>query len=191
MLQSIVIFPVEREYWYPCIPQLKVGNFHNIMPFKKFVFIKKCLHFVNNNILRTATGQDRKLQKIWPIIERLNSKFSSLYLPEQYIAIDESLLLWKGRLSFVQLIATKAARVGIKSYELCESRTGYLWKMLIYTGKGDKSQPAYQTTTDNQDEPEGATSKIVHNLVRTLLNKGHTLVMDNFYNSPLLSRTLK
>lgn len=108
------------------------------MNYKKFLRIKRCLHFVDNTILTTANGDNRKLKKIWPVIEHLNNKFSSLYLPEQHISIDESLLLWKGRLSFVQLIATKAARVGIKSYELCESRTGYLWKMIVYTGKGDK-----------------------------------------------------
>lgn len=41
------------------------------------------------------------------------------------------------------------------------------------------------------NEPEGATSQIVYRLVGPLLDKGHTLLMDNFYNSPLLSRTLK
>lgn len=119
----------------------------------------------------------------------MNDKFSSLYLPDQYIAIDESLLLWKGRLSFVQLIATKAARVGMKSYELCESKTGYMWRAIFYTGKGDHCQEV--EGADSNDEPDGVTSKIVFNLVRPLLNKGHTLVMDNFYNSPLLSRSLK
>ena len=61
--------------------------------------------------------------------------------------------------------------------------------MIIYTGKGD----GHNVGPNVRDEPQaqGATSKIVHNLVRPLLNKGHTLVMDNFYNSPLLSRTLK
>lgn len=41
------------------------------------------------------------------------------------------------------------------------------------------------------DEPENATSQIVFNLMRPLFGRGHTLVMDNFYNSPLLSRLLK
>ncbi|KAF9408389.1 hypothetical protein HW555_011926, partial [Spodoptera exigua] len=121
---------------------------------------KRCLHFVDNVLC--ARGIPTKLTKIQPIIDHLNTKFSSLYLPEQEIAIDESLMLWKGRLSFSQLIATKAAQVGIKSYELCESKMGYLWQMIPRC-----------------------------HLVRPLLNRGHTLVMDNFYNSPLLARTLK
>lgn len=97
-------------------------------------------------------------------------------------------MLWKGRLSFAQLIATKAAQIGIKSYELCESKTGYLWQMIIYTGKKERHNVE---SNENEAEPEGATSRTVVKLVRPLLNRGHTLVMDNFYNSPLLARTVK
>ncbi|VVC86945.1 unnamed protein product, partial [Leptidea sinapis] len=41
------------------------------------------------------------------------------------------------------------------------------------------------------DRPTNATAKIVYTLIEPLLNRGHTLVMDNFYNSPLLLRCLK
>lgn len=193
MLQSLVINNVEREYWYPMLDELQIGNFKDIMPFNRFVVIKRCLHFVDNASLRSPYT---KLDKIIPIIEHLNQKFSSLYLLEQNVAIDESLLLWKGRLSFAQKIATKRARVGIKSYELCESRTGYLWRMEVYTGKGHAhvaqvGEPEERGEELEKDEPESATVQIVLNLMRPLFNKGHTLIMDNFYNAPLLSRLLK
>ncbi|XP_028178278.1 piggyBac transposable element-derived protein 4-like isoform X2 [Ostrinia furnacalis] len=191
MLHSFVPNPVEKEYWYPLLPDLQIGNIKNRMSFRRFLLIKKCLHFVDNtSITEQSTGEQKKLKKIQPILNHLNDKFSSLYLPEQNIAIDESLLLWKGRLSFSQLIATKAAQVGIKSYELCESRTGYLWKMEVYAGKSHDVSESVDPER-GLNEPEGATSQIVYRLVRPLLDKGYTLVMDNFYNSPLLSRTLK
>ncbi|XP_021197731.3 piggyBac transposable element-derived protein 4 isoform X2 [Helicoverpa armigera] len=183
MLQSIIPLPVEKEYWFPCLPYLKLGKFADIMAYHRFSLIKRCLHFVDN--ILCGRGIPTKLMKIQPVIDHLNTKFSSLYLPEQEIAIDESLMLWKGRLSFAQLIATKAAQIGIKSYELCESKTGYLWQMIVYTGKKERHND------ENEAEPEGATSRTVLKLVRPLLNRGHTLVMDNFYNSPLLARTLK
>ncbi|KAI5635028.1 transposase IS4 domain-containing protein [Phthorimaea operculella] len=107
---------------------------------------------------------------------------------ETFTALDESLLLWKGKLSFAQMISNKAAKVGIKSYELCESRTGYLWSFLIY---GGKKYAGCTKFASDIDEPERATAKIVYTLVRPLLNRGHTLVMDNFYNAPLLTRMLK
>ncbi|XP_050552246.1 piggyBac transposable element-derived protein 4 isoform X5 [Spodoptera frugiperda] len=192
MLQSLVYTPVEREYWYPIQESVKLGC-DDIMPYNRFILLKRCLHFVDNTTLDPVSTS--KLQKVMPIIQHLNHKFGSLYLPEQNVAIDESLLLWKGRLSFAQLIATKRARVGIKSYELCESRTGYLWKMEIYTGSGHIHEPQEATQAaaghDVENEPESATSQIVFSLMRPLFGKGHTLVMDNFYNSPLLSRILK
>lgn len=170
-----------------------IGDFGKIMPHNRFLLIKRCLHFADNSALAEHPS---KLDKIMPIIVRLNQKFSSLYLPEQNVAIDESLLLWKGRLSFSQKIATKSAQEGIKSYEICESRTGYLWKMEVYSGKGHAYVPQEMDAVavegqEVDDEPENATSQIVFNLMRPLFDRGHTLVMDNFYNSPLLSRLLK
>jgi hypothetical protein len=70
------------------------------------------------------------------VIEHLNNKFQTLYLPKQNTAVDESLTLWKGHLSFGQYIPLKAAKFRIKTYELCESSSGYVWSFLVYTGKG-------------------------------------------------------
>lgn len=103
VLESLVVNNVEREYWYPSVEELRVGDFSQIMPFNRFSLLKMCLHFIDNTILPKNTS---KLHKVMPIITHLTDKFSSLYLPEQNVAIDESLLLWKGRRSFAQLIAT-------------------------------------------------------------------------------------
>jgi len=65
----------------------------------------------------------------------LNIKFQTLYLPNQNVAIDESLKLWNGRLSIRQYLPLKASKFGIKTFELRESRTGYLWCFLVYTSK--------------------------------------------------------
>jgi len=104
----------------------------------------------------------------------LNTKFQSLYLPGQNIVIDESLTLWRGRLSFRQCIPLKSSKFGIKSYELCESSSGYLWSFIIYTGKDTNR-----------------TAAIVLSLVEPLLEKGRTLWIDNFYNLLALSQRLK
>lgn len=196
MLQSIVLLPVEREYWTPCLPYLKLGNFHDIIKYYRFILLKKNLHFANNDEHSLRPRSEQKLAKIMPIVDHFNEKCSSLFSLGQEIAIDESLLLWKGRLSFAQVITTKAAGVGIKSFELCESQSGYLWKLKLYAGKKDHLDDEQSDAENTQhrgdaNEIEEGTGKIVFDLVRPLLDKGHTLVMDNFYNSPLLSRLLK
>lgn len=78
---------------------------------------------------------------------KLNNRFSTVYTPRRELSIDESLLLWKGHLSWIQCIRTKAARFGIKTYELCEAITGYVLKVIIYTGKS--------TAQENQESING------------------------------------
>jgi len=48
------------------------------------------------------------------MICHLNTKFQTLYLTNQNIAIDESLTLWKGCLSIRQYLPLKASKFGIK-----------------------------------------------------------------------------
>ena len=62
-------------------------------------------------------------------------RFQSAFRPGENIVVDESLLLYKGNLSWKQFIKSKRARFGIKSFELCDSETGYLYNLIIYCGK--------------------------------------------------------
>jgi len=142
------------------------------------------MHFNNNDNIGTYQGPS-KLFKIYPFLSHLNIKFQSLYLPGQNIAIDESLMLWRGRLSFKQYIPLKSSKFGIKSYELCESSSGYLCSFVIYTGKDTVFQTAFVSGDTNK------TATIVLSLVEPLLKKGRTLWMDSFYNSPALAQRLK
>ena len=61
-------------------------------------------------------------------------KFKTVYTPDKNIAINEELLLWKGRLGFKRYIPNKRARFGIKMFSICEL-SGYLWNSFVYVGK--------------------------------------------------------
>lgn len=41
-----------------------------------------------------------KLRKVKPVINYLNKKFKEVYVMEENIAIDESLIKFKGRMSY-------------------------------------------------------------------------------------------
>ena len=56
-----------------------------------------------------------------------------VYSPGKCLSTDESLVLFKGRLSFKQYISSKRARFGIKLYQLCTSN-GILFDFLVYHG---------------------------------------------------------
>ena len=183
MLMGIIQKPTLRSYFSKnCI--LATPIFGSTISMDRFESICNFMHFNNNDNTRTYQGPS-KLFKIYPVLSHLNTKFQSLYLPGQNIAIDESLTLWTGRLSFKQYIPLKASKFGIKSYELCESSSGYLWSFIIYTGKDTVFQTALLSDDTNK------TTAIVLSLVEPLLEKGRTLWMDNFYNSPALAQRLK
>ena len=139
----------------------------------RFESICNFMHFNNNDTLRTYQGPS-KLFKIYPVLSHLNTKFQILYLPGQNIAIDEFLTLWRGRITFRQYIPSKSSKVGIKSYELCESSSGYLWSFIIYTGKDTVFQTAFIS---------GDTNKTANNCVVTcgaIAQKGPHVVGGQF-----------
>jgi hypothetical protein len=92
------------------------------------------LRFADNTSKANYEGP-AKLLKIFCVLSHLNYKFQNLFLPGQNTAVDESLTLWKGRLSFKWYLPLKAAKFGIRTYELCKSSSGYLWSLVAYTGK--------------------------------------------------------
>jgi hypothetical protein len=94
---------------------------------------------------------------------------------------DETLTLWRGRMGFKQYIPLKVAMSKTKSFKLCASSTGYLWKFIIYSGITTDLTSSMVPT----DSPK--ISWVVVKLVEPLFGRGHTLWMNNFHNSPDLS----
>ena len=116
-----------------------------------------------------------------PVLDELFEKFQTVYTPDPSIAIDESLLLWKGRIIFQQFLPLKRARFGIKMFCLSED-SGYMYRFRVYVH--------WQSPTDVIDLqlPQecadfSVTEKIVVHMIMSLLNKGYTIWMDNWYSS--------
>ncbi|KAJ6640514.1 PiggyBac transposable element-derived protein 4 [Pseudolycoriella hygida] len=121
-----------------------------------------------------------KLVKVNRLVDALLISFRAAYIPSINLSLDESLLLFRGRLSIRQYIKTKAAKYGVKFYELTTS-DGSVLNIIIY--QGDQGN-------DNSVESGGKTEKLVKTLMAPYLDKGHKLFMDNFYNSVSLSKYL-
>lgn len=181
LIQSIVKKPSEKLYWTrraiistPVIEKLMPRDRHNK--------IKQYLHFMDNETYNPNTHPNPKLNKIWDIYQLLEYKFKRAYSPDRDITIDESLLLYKGRLGWRQYIATKRARFGIKIFALCESKSGYVWSTIIYTGK--------TTLFDPEFRGQPISAQVVLSLMKPLLDKGYCLTTDNYYTSPQLAEFL-
>lgn len=86
----------------------------------RFQMVMCCLPFVNNEEeIDETTHRNPKARRLWPVLQELNRKFLSEYVPEQDVSVDESLLLFKGRLGWQQYMPLKWARLGLKFFLLC------------------------------------------------------------------------
>ena len=178
LMQGIVYKP-DIEQYFSKRPSLYTPFFRDVMDKDRFILLSKFLHFANNEGYDPDGPIPRKLYKLWPILEHMNKRFSEVYKPERDVAVDESLLLWKGRLSWKQYIPSKRARFGMKSFDICESSSGYIWNFFVYLGKDTQYNPNIP-----EEKPMG--SKVVLTLASPLFGKGYCINMDNFFSSPEL-----
>lgn len=164
-----------KDYWStdklittPIFGELSTRN--------RYLSIMRYLHFADNN-----TEEEGKLRKIQPIIENLRKKFEKAVIPWENLCVDESLMLWKGRLSFKQYIPSKRHRFGVKLFMLCDCDTKFVLNFIVYTGA--------ETELDNHPEV-GIPGSVVLTLMKNYLKKNHTLFIDNWFSSPTLFERL-
>ncbi|XP_033113362.1 piggyBac transposable element-derived protein 4-like [Anneissia japonica] len=134
--------------------------------------ILRFLHF-NDNSQNDMNDPNRDwLFNVRPLMNFVKQRCASVYESGCDISIDESFLLFKGRLLFKQYIRTKRSRFGVKFYEICTT-SGIMLDFLIYCGKQIEG---------NLDQ--SATERIVDTLIQPFLVLSKFI--DNYYTSPFL-----
>lgn len=76
----------------------------------RFELILSHLHACDNE----AADQTDKLYKLGTILDDLNKLFAKMLIPGSQVCIDETMMSWRGRLSFRQYIPSKRHKYGIK-----------------------------------------------------------------------------
>ena len=142
MLGGIVKMPEEEMNWSHD-ELLERPIFWQLMTMKQYSKIKQYLHFVDNETHNAQTHPNPKLYKIYDVLITLCENLGKCYTLRQDVCIDESLMLFKGRLGWVQYIPLKRRRFGVKYFMLCESKTGYVYNMTTYVGKGTQFDSEY------------------------------------------------
>ena len=94
------------------------------------------LHLNDNSkyVKKGQPGYD-PLFKLRPFLDPLVKNFQEAYHPSREISVDESMIGFKGRLSFVQYMPKKPSKWGMKAFVLAYSKTGYTCNWRLYTGK--------------------------------------------------------
>lgn len=179
LLMGVIHNPSLPMYW-TLDTLLSTPIFSQSMKRNRFYIILRFFHFNNNQTYHDADEERDRLHKIRPLIDLLKNQCHNVYQPGMNLSVDESLVLYKGRLKFRQYIKINPARFGIKLYELCTSDRITL-DFLFYCGKGmfNENDP-YENMT--------STERIPAVLMKNHTNKGHVLYTNNFYISPNLAK---
>ncbi|GBN19516.1 PiggyBac transposable element-derived protein 3 [Araneus ventricosus] len=176
MLFSYHRLPRVRNYWSSDI-DYSVPVVPDTYFVKEYFQILGNLH-VNDNEVIPKQNTDR-LYKIRPLMDKLNKNLQSLRMPHQTQSIDESMILFKGRSTLKQYNPKKPIKRGYKLW--CRSdMSGYMYEFEVYQGKDD-----------SEFKRIGLLGSVVQKLTKSLVNKNHIIMMDNFFSSVELYEYLK
>ena len=91
---------------------------------------------MNDNSKHVKKGQPGHdpLFKVRPFLDPLIQNFQDAYQPSRELSIDESMIGFKGRLSFIQYLPKKPTKWGMKAFVLADSRNEYTYNWRLYTG---------------------------------------------------------
>ena len=132
-VMGLVSLPSYKKYWSRD-PIYKNHFFRNVMSRERFERIMRFLHFGDQ-----PKFEDDRLAKIRMILDHFNKVMSEIITPDKKLSLDESMMLWRGRLMFRQYIKNKRHKYGIKFYELC-TYDGLVLNVEIYGGQGFNDQ---------------------------------------------------
>ena len=170
---------VLQHYWR-IDPLIQTPMFGKYMTRDRFLLLLSFLYFADSENRNTG-------DRIWEVREILSmflSRYKKYFYPFQKMVVDESLLLYKGRLIFKQYIPSKRRRFGIKLFVLCDCDTGIVLDIIVYTGT-DIDIPKV-----SKNNPMGMSGAIIKKMMTPYLGRGHILYTDNWYTSPALSQFL-
>lgn len=168
---GLVKYPSYQHYWSSNY-LYKNDVCSTAMSRNRFEILMKMWHFSNNE----ECPENDRLHKLRPLLQKLQEKFSSLYIPGETVCVDESMIPFRGRLIFKQYLPNKAHKYGVKEFKLCSDK-GYTWNFIIYEGK-------------EREKGRSVPSNIVMKLSENLLDQGRTVVTDNYYTSIDLANLL-
>ena len=169
--------PSLSDYW-TTKDFMKSSFAHMIMSRDRFFAIMTMLHFSDNTkYIPQGQPNHEPLFKIKDIYEHFQNTFKSVYTPLKEVSLDEAICPWRGNLRFKVYMKDKPNPRGIKLYELCESKSSYVYGFEIY---------AADPTISNKP------TDVVMRMLRTgdLLDKGYHVYTDNYYTCPDLYNQL-
>lgn len=123
-----------KEMWAP----YNHAIYRATMSLTRFMYITRYIRFDNGatRATRLLTSRSAPIDDIWLM---LMANLEQAYSPHQNLTVGDQLFPFRGRTRFTQYIPSKAAKYGIKVWWICDSKSHYPLKGMIYTGKGGET----------------------------------------------------
>jgi len=177
---GIIQLPQISDYW-STNPLYGNNLCRKVMSRNKFQNLLKYLYFhTPNPHLKTPNiNLQNRTSHFNSILKTIRKKFQENFKLGSKICIDESILMYNGRLIMKQYNPFKKHKWGIKFWVLCDCLSGYVYNIKCYTGQICNSQKV-----------KGLGGKVVMSLVNNIQSKGHHIFMDNYFVSIKLAKFL-
>ena len=173
---GIVRLPEIEDYWKTTW-ESQIPFFGRVMPRDHFELIFWMLH-----VSHTEGNTQKKVDKVRMLLNKLLERFQQCYYPTCQLAVDETMVGFRGRYSARQYMPNKPTKWGIKCFTLADSSNGYILNVLVYTGRETLEHVSYEHL------PQPA--QIVLHLTDAYLGCGHHVFTDRYYTSLPLAQTL-
>ena len=124
----------------------------------------------------------KMVDKVKLHLECLITKFQARFYPGQKLAVDETMVGFRGRFGAKQYMPKKPMKWEIKCFTLADSSTGYVLNILVYTGDDTLDEACYKKLS----QP----ARVVLQLIEPYIGCGHRIFTDRYYSSLPLASTL-
>ena len=153
--------------------------FRACLSYNRFLFLLLAIQF-DDRTTRSQRKETDKLAAIRYILDEFVQNCKNTYCLSEFLTIDETLVPFRGRCSFIQYIPSKPAKYGVKIFALCDAKTYFTGNLEVYCGK----QPT------GPHEASNSPGDIVERLISHLKGTCRNLATDNWYTSYTLAMSL-
>ena len=85
----------------------------------------------------------KRVDQVKLLHDYLITKFQARFYPGQELAVDETMVGFRGRFGAKQNMLQKPAKSGIKCFTLADSSTGCVLNTFVYTGADTRCIPTH------------------------------------------------